>query len=78
MAKADGKRTPLSKKRHPQKDFFVADIMDASFKDDVASMEHPLFALKSGEAMPPLRYSQALRGWLPSTIKMCGSTASAS
>lgn len=49
MAKVDGKRTPLSKERHPQKDFFVADIMDASFKDDVASMEHPLFALKSGD-----------------------------
>lgn len=49
MAKADGKRTPLSKERHPQKDFFVADIMDASFKDDVTSMEHPLFALKAGD-----------------------------
>ena len=49
MATDNGKRTPLSKKRHPQKDFFVADIMDTSFKDDVASMEHPLFALKSGD-----------------------------
>lgn len=49
MATDNGKRTPLSKKRHPQKDFFVADLMDASFKDDMASMEHPLFALKSGD-----------------------------
>ena len=35
--------------RHPQKDFFVADILDVSIKDDMASMEHPLFALKAGD-----------------------------
>lgn len=35
--------------RHPQKDFFVADILDAAPKDDMASMEHPLFALKAGD-----------------------------
>ena len=35
--------------RHPQKDFFVADIMDVSMKDDMASMEHPFFALKAGD-----------------------------
>ncbi len=35
--------------RHPQKDFFVADIFDAAPKDDTASMEHPLFALKAGD-----------------------------
>jgi len=35
--------------RHPQKDFFVADIIDVALKDDVASMEHPLFALKAGD-----------------------------
>lgn len=35
--------------RHPQKDFFVADILDAAPKDDTASMEHPLFALKAGD-----------------------------
>lgn len=39
----------LSPVRHPQMDFFVADILDASFKDDMASMEHPLFALKAGD-----------------------------
>jgi len=49
MATDNGKRTPLSKKRHPQRDFFVADILDASIKDDVVSMEHPLFALKAGD-----------------------------
>ena len=35
--------------RHPQQDFFIADIIDASFKDDLASMEHPIFALKAGD-----------------------------
>jgi hypothetical protein len=39
----------LSPVRHPQKDFFVADIMDAALKDDMASMEHPIFALKAGD-----------------------------
>ena len=34
---------------HPQKDFFIADILDVSIKDDLASMEHPLFALKAGD-----------------------------
>lgn len=35
--------------RHPQMDFFIADIMDVALKDDLASMEHPLFALKAGD-----------------------------
>ena len=38
--------TPL---RHGQADFFVADLRGLSAKDDVASMEHPLFALKAGD-----------------------------
>ncbi|SDD17508.1 Plasmid replication initiator protein [Cupriavidus sp. YR651] len=35
--------------RYTQRDFFVADILDAAPKDDIASMEHPLFALKAGD-----------------------------
>jgi plasmid replication initiation protein len=31
--------------RHPTGDFFVCDIFDAHPKDDLASMEHPLFSL---------------------------------
>lgn len=30
-------------------DFFLADILDATPKDDTASMEHPLFALRAGD-----------------------------
>jgi len=39
----------LSPDRSRQQDFFVADIFDAEPKDDIASMEHPLFALKAGD-----------------------------
>lgn len=35
--------------RHTQRDFFIADILDTAPKDDVASMEHPLFALRAGD-----------------------------
>jgi plasmid replication initiation protein len=39
----------LTPVRHPIADFFVADILDAAPKDDLSSMEHPLFALKAGD-----------------------------
>lgn len=39
----------LNPLKHPQGDFFIADILDAMPKDDLASMEHPLFALKAGD-----------------------------
>lgn len=35
--------------RHPNRDFFVADLLDVSPKGDMASMEHPLFALRAGD-----------------------------
>jgi plasmid replication initiation protein len=39
----------LTPERHPQQDFFIADIMDAAPKSDLMSMEHPIFALKAGD-----------------------------
>jgi len=39
----------LKPKLHEQQDFFVADILEASPKDDTQSMEHPLFALRAGD-----------------------------
>jgi len=40
----------LSSVKHPQQDFFIADIFDTiSLQLDMASMEHPLFALKAGD-----------------------------
>lgn len=35
----------LSKDKHPQRDFFVANILEATPKDDRHSMEHPIFTL---------------------------------
>jgi hypothetical protein len=38
---------PLLPDRHPNQDFFVCDILDAVPKDDMASMEHPVFSLST-------------------------------
>ena len=40
-------RPPLLPVRHPDDDFFVCDILDAVPKDDMGSMEHPLFSLST-------------------------------
>lgn len=49
VAKKAKPAATLAPVRHPQKDFFVADILDVAIKDDMASMEHSLFALKAGD-----------------------------
>ena len=49
---------PLLPVRHPNHDFFVCDIFDALpyFKDDMASMEHPVFSLSTKPDMRVLNY----------------------
>jgi len=42
--------------RYPTADFFVADILDASPKDDMATMEHPMFSLATRPDMEPRHY----------------------
>ena len=45
---SDGKpvnRSPLLPDRHPIQDFFICDVTDAIPKDDMGSMEHPIFSL---------------------------------
>lgn len=42
--------------RHPQRDFFILDISDVVPKDDMASMEHPLFSLATKPDMRQLEY----------------------
>lgn len=37
----------LLPERHPQRDFFLADILDAIPKGDLATMEHPIFSLST-------------------------------
>lgn len=41
--------THLTTDKYRQQDFFVADIFDASPKDERNSMEHPFFALRVGD-----------------------------
>ncbi|WP_234990328.1 replication initiator protein A [Roseivivax lentus] len=42
---------------HPTPDFFVCDIFDAAPKDDLASMEHPMFSLATRPDRRILRYA---------------------
>jgi plasmid replication initiation protein len=40
-------RTPLLPDRHPIQDFFICDVTDAIPKDDMGSMEHPIYSLST-------------------------------
>ena len=40
-------RQPLLPHRYPIADFFICDVMDAIPKDDMGSMEHPIFSLST-------------------------------
>ncbi len=40
-------RSPLLPDRHPVQDFFICDVADAIPKDDMGSMEHPIFSLST-------------------------------
>ncbi len=49
---------PLLPDRYPNRDFFVADILDAMPKDDMASMEHPMFSLATQPDLKPRYYER--------------------
>ena len=51
IGRADFYMKPLLPDRYPNQDFFIADILDASPKDDLASMEHPMFSLATQSDM---------------------------
>ncbi|MEO9971818.1 MAG: replication initiator protein A [Hyphomonadaceae bacterium] len=51
-------RSPLLPDRHPQKDMFVCDIVDAVPKGDMSSMEHPVFSLSTKPDMRSRRYER--------------------
>jgi hypothetical protein len=51
-------RAPLLPVRHPNQDLFVCDILDAIPKDDMASMEHPVFSLSTKPDTRTRRYEQ--------------------
>ena len=56
-------RSPLLPDRHPQKDIFVCDIVDAVPKGDMSSMEHPVFSLSTKPDMRPRRYERG-ENWI--------------
>lgn len=47
----------LIPERYPAPDFFVCDVFDASPKDDLGSMEHPIFSLSTRPDRRMLSYS---------------------
>jgi len=47
----------LLPERHPTGDFFLCDILDALPKNDLASMEHPLFSLSTRADLRVLSYA---------------------
>lgn len=51
-------RSPLLPDRHPNQDFFICDVLDAIPKDDMASMEHPIFSLSTRPDHRVLRYAR--------------------
>lgn len=57
--------------RHPQIDFFVCDIFDATPKSDTASMQFPLFSLSTKPDLTPREYTKGDR-WLKLTPSLHG------
>eukprot|EP00094_Tigriopus_californicus_P014330 TCALIF_13895-PA protein Name:"Similar to WIGBRp0010 Putative replication protein (Wigglesworthia glossinidia brevipalpis)" AED:0.14 eAED:0.14 QI:0/-1/0/1/-1/1/1/0/357 len=51
-------RSPLLPDRHPQRDLFVCDIVDAAPKGDIGSMGHPVFSLSTKPDMRKREYQQ--------------------
>lgn len=51
-----GGKLALLPQRHPNHDLFICDVLDAIPKDDMASMEHPIFSLSTKPDTRILRY----------------------
>lgn len=52
-------QTSLLPVRHANSEFFIADVFDTlPFKDDIASMEHPIFTLTKGKDMREFEYKK--------------------
>ncbi len=51
-----GGKLALLPERHPNHDLFTCDVLDAIPKDDMASMEHPIFSLATKPDTRVLRY----------------------
>jgi plasmid replication initiation protein len=58
VCKVTKERSPLLPDRHPQRDLFVCDIVDAVPKGDMSSMEHPVFSLSTKPDTRSRRYER--------------------
>lgn len=56
-AKPDVEKAGLIRVRHPNRDFFLADMFDYALKDDGASMEAPIFTLSTKPDLSVWRWS---------------------
>lgn len=56
-------RSPLLPDRHPQRDLFVCDIVDAVPKGDMTSMENPVFTLSTKPDMKARKYQRG-ENWI--------------
>jgi hypothetical protein len=54
--RSDGGRSALLPERYPNEDLFICDVLDAIPKDDMASMEHPMFTLATKPDMRKILY----------------------
>ena len=63
-------RTPLLPDRHPIQDFFICDVTDAVPKDDMGSMEHPIYSLatKPDLAIREYEHNGVKVSIIPSTV----------
>jgi len=65
------RETQLTPDRHPQTELFLCDISDAILKEDMASMEHPIFSLSKKPDTSVKSYEDALKNTFeitPSTL----------
>lgn len=56
VEKPKKERSPLAPVRHPNMDLFICDVLDAVPKDDLGSMEHPMFSLATKPDHRVFRY----------------------
>jgi len=63
-------KTPLLPDRYPIQDFFICDVMDAIPKDDMGSMEHPIFSLstKPDKSIREYEHNGSKITVIPSTV----------
>jgi len=63
VVEVPNERSPLLPERHPQRELFVCDVVDAVPKGDMSAMEHPVFSLSTKPDMRPRRYERG-ENWI--------------